>query len=526
MLAYLTRVFSSVLRSAPDASALIPYIRDSSNPLQRDLRAMTVEQLATVLGTSASSGGGAGSFSATEMAALVAEAAAYSEEVTRRSVMLTQPTAQLVLWLGYGQSNSVGFECWPALTKTAPLDCFMIGPSVHAADRFSSSWAPMFGDTTLRPLIGTVRSGTASGVLDEAQQAALLGGASNPGETPLEGFAAHLRREWLRARGKPDGDPNNRWVFAACGVGGQSAASLSVGSDPEFFNRIRGAITTAKAIAAANGWTFAVGGMLFSGGEADYGLRTPYADYLATLTQLIADFRSYAVSQTGQSGVIPVFISQTGGGPATADNVQLQVARAQIALSRTVPGVYIAASNAPVPDKGIHLTANGARWVGSQQGKVAARALIDGVGWECTRPLRWLYRDRTLAGPFHLPVAPLRFCVPYANRTPQVGGASAGLYLVDSLGTLPVIATSIYQGRVLVATLGRGVTGTLQVWQGAEASLGGVFVSDSDTTRLVSTYDYAADSGQSTDENIPALVGLSYPAANVGLADVQTATAA
>lgn len=514
----MTRLVPGLIRATPDASGLIPYVRDNANPSLRDMRAMTLEQLAAALGGAL--GPGAGAFTTAEIAAYQEEAAAYSDAVTRRTVALSQPDAELVLWLAYGQSLSLGAQSWPPATRAqAAPDLFMMGSSVHSQTS-NTVWAPL-GGGGLNPLVSTVVY-TNTPLTDE-QIAALDPNAAPSGETPLEGFLAQLRPAWLASRGKPAGDPNNRWVAAACGIGSSSLASLSKGATPqEKFNRLRGAITSAKALATANGWSFKIGGMLFDQGQEDYQIDTSAAAWLALFTQFAADFREYAVSQTGQSGTIPIFLIQSGG-ISGRDAQELAVGRAQIAAA-SIPGVYVAASNAPVPDKGTHLTAHGSRMVGMQAGKAAARVLVGGEGYEATRAIRWVYRDRTLLGLFHPPVFPLRLTTAYDGRTPVPPRADAGIYVADDAGQNALTSPAIIN-RLIVAQLGRAPSGVCKVWLGRRTAPynGIVSIADSDSTRLAAGYDYVAGSGQWESENIPALVGLSYPAASFALADVQTA---
>jgi hypothetical protein len=474
---------------------------------------------------STDSGVGASDFSGTELASYAAEAAAYSEAVTRRVVDLHQPTAGMVLWIVYGQSLAAGWESWPALSLTTPPDCYMMGQSVHPNSETGSYWLPVGGSTALQPLVATVRDAT-EGLLTPEQVAALSFGASNTGETALEGFAAQFRPAWLRHRGKPDGDPANKWVFANCGVGGRRISTLTASANL-VFQRIQDAIAACKALATAAGVTFSVGGILFNQGEADAVNLTPFSEYASDLTQCIADIRAEVATQTGQSGVLPIYLFQTGGQYAE-DSSQLAIARAQVAVADAVPGVFVVANNQVVVDKGDHLTSNGTRWEGNLAGKVAIRTLIEGEGWDCTRTISWRVRGRTLVGLFHVPVAPVRFGVPYIGRAAAgtVNGTSRGIYVTDDAGAVPVSAVRVEQERLIVATLGRAVSGTVTVWLGRLAgTTGAIAICDSDRTRLASAYAYTPGTGQSADEEIAELVGLTYPSSNFALADVRSALA-
>ncbi|SHJ69549.1 Protein of unknown function [Roseomonas rosea] len=472
-------------------------------------------------------GGSSSAFTDAEMAAFAAEARAYSDKVRRRVVDLRKPTAGLELFISYGQSHAAGWETWPALSKNDLLyDNLMMGMAVHGWG--TATWNPLGGSATLTPLKATVMSGTNT-VMTDAEVAALPFGASNLGETPLEGFAAQFRAAWLRARGKPGGDPTNRFVFASTGVGGMSVAELMPGASPNRFGRFQAAIAAAKAQAAAAGLTFGVGGILYSQGQQDYAIGTSFSAYVTGLTNLIAAMRAEVASQVpGQTGIVPIYLIQTGG-QYTSDSQQLAIARAQIEVARTVPGVFIAANDQAVPDKDDHLTSNGSRMSGCTAGKVAAKTLIDGEGFECTRVIRWTVRGRTLVGLMHLPEGEVKVSTAYVGRAPSgiETSTSRGIYAEDGAGVLPIESTQFERGRLVVATLGRDPVGTVTVWVGRAGGAGApICLSDSDSTPIVYRYEYTAGSGQTADENIADLVGLSYPSENLCLADVQAATAA
>lgn len=468
-------------------------------------------------------GGTTATVTPAEVAALDSEAAAYSSRVRRRYVGdLHQPVEGIVLWIVYGQSLSAGLEGWPALSKLARFDNLMMGQSVHSLTD-GTTWTPIGGSAAFQSLISTVRN-SGVGVMADAEVAQLAFGAGNAGETSLEGFLAQFRQAWLRARGKIGGDPANRFVAVSCGVGSKTVAELSQGADPEVFNRIRQAITLAKAQADAAGLSFSVGGILYNQGENDYSATT-YDAYASGLAQLFSDVRACVGGQTGQAGILPIYMVQTGGQYAR-DPLELQVARAQIQVAATVPGVFLCGGNAPQPDKGGHLTSNGYRWLGNQAGKVAARTLIEGQGWEATRMIRAVVRDRTLVGLFHAPVGPLRFADPISGQAVQALPSNGGLYVADGAGEVPVVSCRLAGKQIVEWTLGRATSGTVRVWLGRQAgSQGLTWIADSDDTHLVDRYEYNAGSGQTADENIPDLVGLTYSAANFALADVQTAIA-
>jgi hypothetical protein len=473
--------------------------------------------------------GVSGDFTAAEFATLSGEAADYSDGVVRRVTSLKQPTEGLVLWISFGQSLSVGAAGVPTITRAAlSTENLMMGLSVHGERESYGGWAPI-GGPTLNPLVAASPNASPStGVETPEEEAARGPSDAKRGETYLTAFAHQFRTAWLRSRGKLS-DPNNRFVFAACGVGGVTLAQLMPGAPGNYFQRFRDVVTLAKAQADALGVSFSVGGILFDQGQSDQGV-TSYGDYLGNLTTLFDGMRSYVAGVTGQTGILPIYLIQSGSAnDGTVDAGELQIARAQLDAARTTPGVYVVSGNQAVPDRGVHITANGYRWIGCQAAKVAERTIINGEGWEDTRAIRWVVRGTTLVGLFHAPVAPLRFVPAYIGRgvAPAYMAVNRGVYLTDSLGAVPITAVRVQSDRLIVATLGRTVSGTAKAWLGSkDGANAAICVADSDMTRLALPYDYTAGSGQSTDENIPALVGLAYPAANIALADCQAVTPA
>lgn len=470
----------------------------------------------------------AGDFTGAELASFETEAADYGRAVVRRGVDLHQPTAGLVLWIIYGQSLAAGWEGWPRLTKAQPApDLYMMGLSVHPASEGGAAWAPVGGSAALSPLTATVRD-SSTGLLTDEQVEALTFGDNNRGETPGETWLAHLRRAWLRARGMPAGDPTNKWVLANCGVGGKSVAELSPGASPELYQRIRDAITAGQAQATALGVTFSVGGVLYNQGEHDYIPGTSYSDYVSRLTALFGAIRATATDATGQDGLLPIWMMQSGGQFAR-DALDLAIGRAQIEVARAVPGVWLCGGNQQYVDKGDHLSANGYRNMGGMIGRVSERTLINGEGYEPTRAIRWVARGRTIVGLFHAPAPPLRFAAPYAGFTPAaaVTDASRGIYITDDAGEVSISSVSIASSRLLLILAARALSGTPKVWLGRKDTFdGSVGVADSGDDVLFGRYEYEEGSGQTEAEDIAALVGLTYPSQVFALADVQTATLA
>lgn len=451
---------------------------------------------------------------------LAADAASYSERVRKRDVgQYRLPKADMVLYIAYGQSNSVGFECWPALSRSTHPGCVMLGGSVHSRYRTRPIFETMDGTLRFSPLRARVReTGEDAGLVPEEAESAIPEGAKRPGETPLEGMLTTLRQAWLRRQAAIGAEVGvGRFGAAAVGVGGQTVEALS----GDLFERFRGCLGAWKAACSAEGLSFAVGGILWHQGETDYSRKaeTPFDIYVRRLTDLIERMRGEAASVTGQPEAIPIFMVQTGARSVPRNN-DLSVGRAQLSVAATVPGVFIVANQQRYPGKASHLSTNGARWLGNQAGRVAAAVQIDGEGWEPTRLLAARHRGTTILASAHAPVPPLQLAPTFRDLN-MVLLDTGGLQAMDAKGLLWVSPVQIVADQVLAWTTRRPIVGPLALWLGRQKRTAATInIADSDATLLPGCYEYTPGSGQSPAESHPELNGRPYDARNVAVADI------
>jgi hypothetical protein len=489
----------------------------------------------------ASGGGGAdiGDFSQADL--LAAETVGWTESDLIRRVRVTycRATNRLVLWFSAGQSLSEGCESIGARTANASYpNCFMIGGSVHplvmndvqpvSGGGPDDVWQPANGSFTLSPLAATITTTLSDGrPLDDAGIAALVYGvATNRGWSLLEGFAAQHRPAWLKARGKGDSDPDNRWVFASTGYGGSRASWWLAGAPENCINRIATLLDGCIALAAANGWDFGVGGMLWNQGE------TMDTDWLSVITQVFADIRALVATKVpSQTGTLPIFMVQTGGQYTQNGTTEapLPIQLAQLAAAATIPGVTLVANNQAFPDRGDHLAMNGSRWLACQLGKAANKVLIDGQGFGAPRPVAAWHKGATGLMAFTTAEGVLRFASPWVEGAPAARPSHAGIYVADDAGALVVSNVRIVGEYTVAWDYDREPSGTVRVWVGRRDSgniAGGIWFGDSDATPLAMPWVYEAGTGQGTVENRPEMNGRAYPAQNLSLANVLTSTAA
>lgn len=471
-----------------------------------------------------------GDITAAEIAAYDAQAQAYSASVLRRDVSAYAiPNAQVVLYIGTGQSLMAGLEAWPTLSRDgARYDNLMLGGSVHSFYRTTPLFATMDGTLAFSPMVARTRqTGEDTGLIPYTDEPALIPGATRPGETPLEGALAVLRDRWLRRRGiVSGGDLSRRFGAQNVAVGGSTVQMWLPETAGSLHPRFTGAIAASKAACDAAGLTFAVGGILRNQGQQDYdnSINTSRPTYAARMTAEIAAQRAGVQAITGQANV-PVF-AKIPGGPYTRDSQELAIAMAHLDVAASVPGVFNVGCDQRYPNKaGGHLTSNGSRWSGAQFGHVMARVQIDGQGWEAMRMLAAYWRGRDIVVTWHTPVRGVQIGTTYNDLTP-VTLASGGARIFDSAGEISVSAAQIVAGQVTRWRANRAISGTVKIWLGRKTEHeGAICFCDSDASRMVDRYEYAAGSGQYPEENITDLVGLAYDPRNFAVPQVITATA-
>ncbi|WP_431281673.1 hypothetical protein ACQW02_20010 [Humitalea sp. 24SJ18S-53] len=465
-------------------------------------------------------------YSLAEIEARNSRALALSAQAARGYVADVQrPTAQINHFIGYGQSLSNGTEGWPAVTKTArDAGLSMMGLSVHPTSGVATTWAPVGGSAAFQALVATVRSTVTTGILSDVEVAALAPGATNLGETILEGALAFLRRAWLDHLAL-SADPARRFLASSCGVGGRSIAALSRGASPDLFDRLVTCATAAKAIADAATQTYAVPAMLYAQGQQDYGDGTTEATFKAATGQLFDDFAEYVCGGVaGQTRPPAIFLLQPGG-IWTADALQLAMGMASLELAEERGNVFCVGPDYPVTDKGGHLTSNGYRWLGQQVGKVMYRVLVRGQDWRPLSPISATWRGQQCLVSFYVPEPPLVFDLPYVGLTATTY-VGKGFYAYDDDGAVTIAEAEIAGDAVVSLSLARAVVGDLRIRYAGSATYSGQgCLRDSDATVASENYEYNAGTGQGAGENLAALIDEPYPLHNWSVAFDIAATA-
>ena len=402
-----------------------------------------------------------------------------------------------------GQSNDQGYECHPVLNTAAVLNVQTLGQSVQAAG--GASWNAI-GGATLQGAIARVFSNpynSGDPYLDSAEIAALAYGDDNRGDTPVLGMAnAFARRQAAYQNAlEPAGDI----VVTSAGQGGQDIEYLENAG----FERMGQSIGDVEAAAPS---TYAYFATPMVHGESDYNDGTTQATYESKAGDFFDNINARALSEAGQSAKsLKMLVSCAAD--SRSDTNDLAIDMAQWALARDRDDVILACPMYPYPDKGVHNTSNGARWLGENLAKVADRIFLKREGWTGFVPYRINIdpNDSTVwYATFLVPNPPLVFRDYYEGNT-ATDRTDKGFRVYDDTGDVTVTPT--LEGACTVKlSLSRELGTNPRFSYAGDAQNGSGNLADSDPSLATTNYEFVTDMDAS--ENIVALVDKPYPLRN------------
>jgi hypothetical protein len=417
----------------------------------------------------------------------------------------------------YGQSLSVGVQSFPALSKTQTLSNKMLGGSTRSGVNPAGVDFSPVGGLSFQPLIATAQNPATRAMLTDAEVAALPDTSGTEGETYIEGACNGLKKLWNASRAYLD-DLSRVLVGAVSGEGSKTVVELSNSG-----NYWRELTTHVLAMKTLGDSAFKSSGLIalnWAQGENDYALSTTESAWSASfLSGVYSPLLNWIGANYAQSVRPAVFFCGVSPNSRRDNNSGLginSIDMAQINLARERDNFYVVGPNYHVPDRGIHLTSNGSRWVGNMLAKVQHRVLVERRPWRPLEP-RW----EAQGGPFRIagnivsidffvPEPPLAWFQPYVGRvaTDYVG---KGFTVRDGLGVIG-FRVRLVLNSIVELTLVRAPVGLVWVSYAGEAAYAGHgCLRDSDPFISPDLYEYSAGSGQTADENIPALVGKPYP---------------
>ena len=442
-----------------------------------------------------------------------AQLASLDNEALSETARTTPMSGDAKLSPGYlhfistGQSLSVASEGWPVLTDNIPVeyDLYQVGDSIRPRYRNANSWTQV-GSQQLNPLTPVVQSTDLSEILTSSEVANLDAGDTNPGEQVEVAALYTLKQAMLNAQ-FASRDSSRKIVATACGVGGQTIENLT----NTYYGRITGALDKVSAVAA--GQEHIVPAVMHLQGEGNLGSSTKTAFKTATKTYL--DNIAASVRTATEQDFDPVFFTYQ-----TLQTANRQrVAQAQLEMMQEDQNIILVAPHYAVTDKGLHLDANGYRWLGCYFGKAMRRVFVDGVRW---KPLHPIFAKRTGAEVvvgFHVPAPPLTFRDYYSETTPKnLTNKGFAAYLASG-DQISITNVELNGSCSIKINLGYDPEEEVYITYadgGADFGVArnGGNVADSDEYIAPFNYEYTANTGQYTSANITNLVNKPYPMQN------------
>lgn len=438
----------------------------------------------------------------------------------RQRYYLTQmPTADINIYIVYGQSFSVGTNSQVPLSVLNMFGNLMLGNSPRGSNYVSGTTSDQFGpvgNSNLNNLI-EVRQ------LDDGT---LSPSSGSFGETPLSGwlnFGKLLHNQRLMV----DNDSTRIFAGACCGVGGKTIAQLSKGATPNFYNHVITALQAIKAAADAAGKTSRFCGFMWMQGENDGS--TAYDAYMTALNTLYNNICTDGMAIFGQT-LPPHWYNYQLGGTYTSDSNSMAVSRALLDFCDNNPGLATFVNPVghlpkPVNTDGNdnHMFANSYRWFGCDAGKV-----MDLVQRGCGRPVfrmrEAIFSEDTVNIAFSVPVPPVKFTPGYVGNV-ATSFADKGFTIKDAQGVLhgSDLTVTLASDVVVKIVASRKLVAPVSIWLGDKTYHSGVHnIADSDDS--LSTYKWELVTGSPAAESISELNGKPYALQNWCGADIITAT--
>ena len=336
-----------------------------------------------------------------------------------------------------GQSNSVAHEGRPLLSTAQPFDNLMFDVGV-----MTSGVCEAQGCRTYQTPTGFV--------------------PLTEGDTfwyPVETMSSGLANEAAMLARTKHGKPTHDLLVSLAGRNGLTYWCLRKGTcnfvDPTYlqpFDESMKQVTSAKALAAAAGKTYAVRAVTAIHGESDdfgYAMGTPefpldgtdgshrsITSYGDGLLEWQRDYEAGIKAITGQTQPVPLLISQFSGWNDVATSAVTQL---QYEAHVRSNGKVVLVTPAYVLDWASdcrHYTATGERQLGEYFGKAYARIVLEGRRWEPVRPKTVSIAGNVITARYFVPAPPL---VLDTLRVTDPG--DKGFEVVDAAGNRLAIAS-------------------------------------------------------------------------------------
>ena len=420
---------------------------------------------------------------------------------------------KLTYWFIYSQSLGNGGGSSFAIPDTTDFGNIMLGQSPRGSTFVKGLPSYDFGavgGNVFYPL-KEVRQ-TDAGVISET--------SGSHGETIAKAFADELKRHY-NERTRQQNNTDHIFGVACCGVSGASIADLTKGAPAGYYNRFLTALSGVAAAAAAAGYEWEVGGLIYTQGEHEAGNGTTTEIYQPQLQAMYDNMIPDAMAASGQKSTPIFLINQVGNSFISSRN--FGVVEAQRRFVEENPLAFMVGSYAGLPNPVDHLFANSYRWLGAQFAKVADRVMWgnDEANFQMVGAY---WSGNTVYSGFSTRVPPLTFKAAYVTYN-ETMYHDKGFTVSDGSGVLTGedLTVSIVSDNVIKIVASRPLTGTVTIMLGDGTAHAGVHnIADSDTE----ISEYVWESGlqnQPATENIASLNNKPYSLANRALIQKITA---
>lgn len=204
-------------------------------------------------------------------------------------------------------------------------------------------------------------------------------GVTSRGENPMFGAAGAIKALMAAENGLAPADLDYRLIGVNTAYGGYLITQLNQGTAP--YDDGIAAATRAKALADADGRTFAVRAVTWTQGEADAVTPTAFATYRDALIQLAEDYDTDLKAATSQDEPVYLITYQTGTRDQTIAYAQLEAMHLSPLIVMACPMYQFEYGDA------VHIVAASSKWLGGYYGLAYKRVVIDAQPWEPLMPV-------------------------------------------------------------------------------------------------------------------------------------------
>ncbi|MEB7893104.1 prophage tail fiber N-terminal domain-containing protein [Serratia ureilytica] len=410
-------------------------------------------------------------------------------------------------WIVYGQSFSVGAQSGVALSTAQTLGNVMLGGSPRGTSfgnlATEYTYSPVGGENIFYPLVEVLQSNLGEIVSNTN------GGY---GETIASSFANNLKAYHNQNMGV-ENDEDFIIGVACCGVSGRTIEQLKKGAIPEIYNRVETALDGIAEAAAAAGYDWEIGGIIYMQGENDNSQSFEF--YYPRLQSMHDTLIASCMGKSGQDRKPLFMLNQLGNGYVRG----IGVPAAQIELALKNDNVVLVGSYQGLSNPGAHLSANSYRVIGAMFARDAFRHM-SGYGSYPFKCEKGVFQDNAIYLGMTPHITPLKFNKVF-NGWGYVEHSDKGISVADSSGAISHdnLTVTAVSPTVIKVLCSRKLTGKVTVTIGDSAHGGTHNICDGGGEVAYNKWEYGVPN-QYPQENIPELVGKGYSLAT--FAAIQT----